>query len=70
MIAPDAPRYFPPKSASTMEVSMVTSSLSSPSISSSSSPLNVNVDMALVSKSEVVSASDDSSRQQWHVWWY
>jgi hypothetical protein len=40
MIAPDAPRYFPPKSASTMEVSIVTGLLSL------ESPLNVNVDMA------------------------
>jgi hypothetical protein len=42
MIAPDVPRYFPPKSASTMEVSIVTGLLSS------LSPLNVNVDMALL----------------------
>jgi hypothetical protein len=42
MIAPDVPRYFPPKSASIMEVFRVTGLLSL------QSPLNVNVDMALI----------------------
>jgi hypothetical protein len=41
MIAPDTPRHFLLKSASTTEVSMVTGSLYS-----LLSPLNVNVDMA------------------------
>jgi hypothetical protein len=39
MIAPDTPRPFPSKSASTIGVSMVTGSLSE------LSPLNVNFDM-------------------------
>jgi hypothetical protein len=55
MIAPDAPRHFPPKSASTMEVSMVTGSLSQ-----SSSP-NVNVNMALLL--EGVSDGDIRNRE-------
>jgi hypothetical protein len=42
--APDMPRPFPPKSASTMEVSMVKGVLSL------LSPLNVSFDMALLSE--------------------
>jgi hypothetical protein len=42
MIAPDAPRHFLPKFAFTMEVFMVTGLLSP------RSPLNVNVDIALM----------------------
>jgi hypothetical protein len=47
MMAPDAPRYFPLKSASTMEVSMVTGLLNP------ESPLNVNCDMAPLSQTEI-----------------
>jgi hypothetical protein len=49
MIAPDAPRPFPPKSISTMEVFIVTGLLSS------RSPLNVNVDKALLSEDILMS---------------